>query len=94
MSECDIKTDPACDARQAHLLQGHRRPQYHVIFEDSDTRIRPSVVEGEDCDEGRFETFREAREAAVEYLEDLIESCQSTLDQIRGAGTFEEYLGR
>lgn len=94
MSVCHIRTAPACDARHTHLPQYQRRTQYHVVFEDFDTRIRPFVDEGEDCDEGRFETFREAREAAVEYLEDLIESCQSTLGQIRGACTFEEYLGR
>src|SRR5687767_518700 len=54
------------------------RKSYHVIEEDFDTRIH----ECEDY-EGEYETFQQARDAAVEYLEELIASCQSALEGIK-----------
>lgn len=62
---------------------------YCVIEEDFDTRIRRI-----DGDEGEYGTFGEARDAAIEYLEDLIDSCRFTLDGIRRAERYEEYVSR
>lgn len=54
---------------------------YHVIFEDSDTRILEydDSMKRFDTDTN-FDTYEEAKEAVIEYLEDHIEGCQETLD--------------
>ena len=57
-----------------------------MIFEDGDTRIR----EYDDHDHG-YETFEDAREDALTYLQGLIDVCQGTFYEIEQADTFEEY---
>ena len=63
---------------------------YLVIEEDFDTRIRESYGVGGDV--GEYETFREARDAAVEYLESHIELCETALAGIRHADTYDQYV--
>jgi len=57
---------------------------YHVVFEDFDTRIREyensTWDRNPDCD---FDTYEEARQVAIGYLEDLVNGCQKTLDELR-----------
>jgi hypothetical protein len=59
---------------------------YHVIFEDADTRIHEC-----DDDKAEYETFEEAKKAALDYLEDLINGCQERFDELKQARTYEEY---
>lgn len=59
---------------------------YDVTFEYWDTRIREY-----DDDEHDWETFEDAKEDALDYLRDMIESCQARVEEIERVRTFEEY---
>jgi len=59
--------------------------KYKLIKEDWDTRI--NVHDDEYAarfnGEGFFDTFEEAQQEAIKYLEDHIKACQKTLEWIR-----------
>jgi hypothetical protein len=66
---------------------------YHVIFEDCDTRIHEKDDGSWERDpETDFDTFEEARQAAIRYLEELVSDCQKTLGELRKTNA-EAYLG-
>ncbi len=56
---------------------------FKVIYEDSDTRIHEGDESSFFKDEERFDTLREAQDAAIEYLESLIEDSQEALERHR-----------
>lgn len=63
------------------------RKSYHVIQEDADTRIHERNVD----DPGEFETWREARDSAVAYLEAMIADCQARVDEMKASDYYAEY---
>ncbi len=65
------------------------KKSYHVVFEDSDTRIRES-----NDDKNRYKSFKEAKAAALEYLQCMIYSCEDTFNRIEKAKSYEQYQGK
>jgi hypothetical protein len=60
---------------------------YDVTFQGWDLRI----VLRED-NTGEYKTFEQAKGAAIDYLEVLIGDLEETLEQLRAASSFEEYV--
>ena len=54
-----------------------KRKSYDVVCEEIDTRIQEF-----DDDEGEYETFEDAKAAAMWYLQNLIEGCQDRFDEL------------
>ena len=65
---------------------------YHLIEEDTDTRIHRCY--GVNGDVGEFATWDEVRDAAVEYLKSCIAGMNSRLLEIDGTSSYSEYTSR
>ena len=64
-------------------MLGENMP-FKLIREDCDTRINEYPESYFREGEEKYETFEEAQKHAVKYLENLIVSCQETLEWIKG----------
>jgi hypothetical protein len=67
---------------------GSGETTYNVIEFFGDTEIVEALG-----GRGRYATFEEAKEAAIDYLEDVIDLCELTIEGLRDADTPEQYFG-
>lgn len=64
---------------------------FTVIYDASDTRIDERPESYFMDDEIRFETFEEARQEVIEYLDELLKDVQFTLDFYKSWPNQEDY---
>ena len=85
----DLDPDSCSTANESSNIKSATiRRTYDVVQMLSDTEV--VEVQG---DAGEYVTFHEAKEAALDYLQDVIDLCELTIDGFRDTDTPEQYFG-